>query len=186
MSRRAVVLGGADCVWDDFERLEEMIGQPWPGLVIAVNDAGWAFPRKIDHWVSLEAENFQRKKSWEDRRRSNGYPGGYETWGGIWCTGTDDTELVDHAIPVDLVGSSGYHAAYEVAVRHLFMKRVPICGIPMTGDPHFFDAEPWNGFRSHRFAWERSVEVFNGRIRSMSGWTRDLLGEPTPDWLGLG
>src|SRR5688572_6460764 len=57
----ALLLGGADCVWDDVNALESMLGSTWPGIVIAVNDIGAMWPRRLDHWCSLHMENM----NWE-------------------------------------------------------------------------------------------------------------------------
>ena len=56
---RALVLGGASCLWKDLQALGEMLDGRWPYMVLAVNDSGWAYRFPIDHWVSLHCEKFE-------------------------------------------------------------------------------------------------------------------------------
>ncbi len=177
----ALVLGGAACLWDDLAKPGQLVGGPWPGLALAVNDSGYAYERRIDCWVTLHPANLE---GWMAKREAAGFSMDFETWGGVWRTGTDDSNspLVDHVFPVRRVGSSGYHAV-EVAL-HLGAARVVTCGIPMDGQPHFFGTA-WVSAMAHRDAWAASVKEFDGRVRSMSGWTAELLGTPDAEWLNI-
>ena len=60
----ALILGGADCVWDDLEAVGRLCDVP-SAVVLAVNDVGYAYPGRVDHWCSLHPENFER---WEAKR----------------------------------------------------------------------------------------------------------------------
>ncbi len=179
---RSLVLGGAWNLFDDIAKLEGLTGCVWPDMVLAVNDASYAYPHGIDCLVTLHPKNLE---GWRAKRAAAGFPMEFETWGGVWRTGTDDSNspLVNHVLPVTRVGSSGYHAV-EVAL-HLGCERVVLAGVPMEFGPHFHSKKPWDSPMFHRPAWEESVEDFDDRVRSMSGWTAELLGEPDAEWLGI-
>lgn len=180
--KRAVVLGGAACLWDDLRALNELVGGgAWDGLVIAVNDSGWAYPGHIDHWVSLHPEKFA---AWCALRAANGYPNGYVKWGGLW-PGANDSPLVDRVHPVKEVGSTGLHAAL-IAVGPLGCDRVVLAGTPMDAQRHFTRGQAWDMADFHRDGWTKALPKIEGRVRSMSGWTRELLGEVTTEWLARG
>ena len=94
-----LVLGGSDGLGSDVERLESLLEEPWPGVVVAANNAGVDWPRDLDHWVSFHPEKFQAEDpangtgNWLARRKAMGYSGGYETWA------RRAPALVDHVIP---------------------------------------------------------------------------------------
>ncbi len=180
---RALVLGGGSCLWTDTRALSGLIGGGrWPWTVLAVNDAGWAYRFTIHHWVTLHGEKLP---TWKAMREQAGYSMDFETWGGTWRTGRDESKLeaIDRTVPVDLVGSSGMHAV-EVAL-HLGADRVVVAGIPMDGGGHFWDPTPWDSAMMHREPWESAKPIWGDRVRSMSGWTADLLGVPDRGWLDL-
>ena len=136
----SLVLGSADCLWEDLEALEELVGGPWTGKVYAVNQAGCAYPGRVDYWVSLHQENME---DWMARRRANGYEDAGEVWGGIWRTKRKDIDLlwVDKILPVRLVGSSGFHAV-EISL-HLGEHPTVLAGMPMDRRPHFHSQTDW-------------------------------------------
>ena len=54
----AVVLGGAQCVYDDLARAKALLGEP--DMVIAVKDIGMEYP-KIDYWCSYHIDRMPRE-----------------------------------------------------------------------------------------------------------------------------
>jgi hypothetical protein len=160
---RALVVGGADCLWDDLASL----GGWTPDIVVAVNDAIAAYPHWIDHAATLHPEKLV---GWRLARWRNGGNGDYTTWS------RRNAELVDRILTGWNQGSSGMFAV-GVALE-MGAERVVLAGVPMTETPHFFSAEPWVGVRHHRDAWEKRADEMRGRVVSCSGWTRELLGGP--------
>lgn len=175
----ALCLGGAYCVWEDILAFEKIYGKPWDGLVIAANDIGCHWPRDLDHWVSLHAYKFEK---WIALRKEQGFEDGYVTWG---CK--PDDQFPDYRLSAWGGGSSGMFAA-QVALE-LGCTRVVLMGIPMTQTPHFAETKEsfhvvWVAANAHWRAWGQCRERFGDNVRSMSGKTRELFGEPTTEWLG--
>jgi hypothetical protein len=160
---RALVVGGASCVWDDLAAL----GSWRPDLTIAVNDAIAAYPHRIDHAATLHPEKFG---GWIEERYKRQGNLDFVTWS------RRNPELVDRILTGWNQGSSGMFAV-GVALE-MGAERVILAGVPMTETPHFFNAEPWAGVRHHRDAWEKRADEMRGRVVSCSGWTRELLGGP--------
>lgn len=178
--RWAMVLGGADCVWQDIQWYDEFTFGQWPGLVIAANDIGCHVPT-LDHWVSFHVNKFDE---WRRRRAENGLPPGFATWG--W----KHDQPVNWAVHAWAAGSSGMLAA-QVALE-LGCTKVLLCGIPMTQRAHFAESKEFNSETTvwsesdlHWRSWLRVHELglFEDRVRSVSGRTRDLFGEPNLEWL---
>jgi hypothetical protein len=59
-----------------------------------------------------------------------------------------------------------------------------LAGIPMTSEGgRYDDKKQWPEAIVQRRAWEAHKPELLGRVKSFSGWTRELLGEPTAEWL---
>jgi hypothetical protein len=168
------VLGGAQCLHDD---LRDYAG-PIDGVVAA--NAAMTETEQLDAAVSLHPQ-YWIKKGWLAAREAKGYaPAPLYThdmrrapYGAIH-TG--------YAFPgQEHSGSSGMFAA-KVALIDLGFDIAVLCGIPMSPMPHFTGETHWDG-ASHvpnRYLkrWRDVPEEYTGRIRSMSGATRDLFGAP--------
>lgn len=184
----AVVLGGADTVWDDLKRALELVEDP---VVIAVNDAIGHVEIDIDHGVTLHPEKLVGEfhpvhnpdcVSWIRDRAERGYNTDYETWS------RRDPEWVDHVINHWGAGSSGLFGV--TVAYYLGIERIVLCGVPMTPTSHFDGATGtedgdgnWDEVDVHWPAWEKKEKRLRGRVKSMSGQTRKLLGEPDEKWL---
>lgn len=168
-----LVLGGAACVWDDLAALEQILGETWPGLIIAVNDAIAACPRRIDHAVSLHPDKLP---IWSCERARRGGNADFTTW----SHQNTPAAPVDRDLPLRGSGSSGFHAI-RIA-QHLGCERIVLCGVPMDAGPHFHDGKDWTDVKRYLPAWTQYKHEL-GDVRSMSGNTRTLLGAPTLSWL---
>lgn len=189
-----LILGGANTVWRDVAVLETLIDGYWPGVVIAVNDIGVIWPRRLDHWASVHPEKMSTTVGWKNPR------GGRHGWAGlreskglpsepdIWSNAHGRHHgKIDRVLQQWASGSSGLFA---VAVAYkLGMQRVVLAGTPMDDRGHFTESlvhhpdQAWTSVRSHRKAWETHLPRLRERTRSLSGWTREVLGFPDLGWL---
>jgi hypothetical protein len=174
----ALVLGGAACLQDDLDAalaLGEFDG------VVAANDAGAWWPGLLDGWCSLHP---QKLAKWCAARAERGYPPASRLFGHQNETRkTPGTEYTDHRFPGQLhPGSSGLFAL-KVALYDLGFSRAVCCGMPMDMQPHFYGGQGWNGAKSHLKGWLEALPTIKSRARSMGGWTADLLGWPTAEWV---
>ena len=143
----------------------------WDFLV--VNKLGETFPGAIEHWYSNSAAalgRFMRARRDEYLREfiipmhSHSCENG-ASW--VW--------------PWPAEGTSGLGAALTGAA--LGYDRIAICGMPLDNGPH--NGEPhWRGTKFLTEAapddkhWRLAIDkVLTGRVRSMSGRTRDWLGD---------
>jgi hypothetical protein len=182
--RTALVVGGARCVWRD---LDAALSLGKYDAVLCVNDIGTVFEDRIDFWCTLHPEKF---KPWQAVRAVNGFNNDY-----IAVCHELNPELgkrdnlpridksIDYRYPgMDGSGSSGLFAV-KVAQDHGF-NRIVLAGIPMKADEaHFFDDKVWTERDQFLVAWKIARPAIKDAVRSMSGWTRQLLGAPTSLWL---
>jgi hypothetical protein len=181
---RLVIAGDASCVWTDLEafgcRLDEGKGlvakDGWHFM--AVNKIGETFPGDLEHWYSnaphllnrwKAARRVEYDKEFKPPRHLHSCQPGV-TW--LW--------------PWPALGTSGLGAT--MAGLGLGYSEIMLCGMPLDDGPH--NGEPhWRGTKFSKEApdgldggpelhWRRAIDcAFQGRVRSMSGRTREWLGE---------
>lgn len=157
---RAIILGGAACVWKDLQQL-----QPWPADIIGINEAGRDYTGRLAHWVTLHPEKLGR---WRAGRAGNQ---DYQAHAHRRATGCGPVVLHNH-----WGGSSGLFAV-KVALE-LQYTEIVLCGVPMDPQPHYHRPGRWPAFRLYRRHWAKHLDQIAPHVRSMSGWTRELLGAP--------
>jgi len=174
-----LVLGSAACLPDDLAAYDG----PCDG-VVACNAAGTAWPGRLDAWVTGHPDHML-SKGWLRTRRERGYPDAP-----LWTHDHPHLRRIKRA--PDLTGfhltkcyfpgqhasgSSGLFAA-KVTLLDLGFDDVVLCGVPMMPEPHIDDRAPWPDAVRFRRPWEALSGDIKARMRSMSGWTRELLGGP--------
>jgi hypothetical protein len=74
-------------------------------------------------------------------------------------------------------GSSALLGSF--AAIKLGYNKIILCGCPMEGR-HPNNFQSYNHFQKGWIAYKSEVE---GKVKSMSGWTKEFLGAPTEEWL---
>lgn len=185
----ALVIGSAACWMDDVKAARAMAKFD---AVCCVKRAGIHWPEPFQVWATLHPE-FQ--EDFEKRRKAEGHPGGYE------IVAPPDSELgtagkkkrvdrrVSYLYPgMNASAGSGMYGA-KVMLDSGPEWLAVLAGIPMNDEPHFLKHEawgtkPWTGVTSFLAGFKEMVPHIKGRCKSMSGHTKDILGVPTPEWLG--
>lgn len=168
----ALALGGARSVWSDLAAAEDLLAGR-PRLTIACNDAGQHFTGRLDAWATLHPEKLPR---WRKGRQGNS---DYRVFSHLDHAGARDLELVPETWP----GSSGLYMA-QVALARLDCDGVILCGVPLDPEQEHFHSEgEWKAADGYRRGFLRAFDEVPESIRSMSGWTADLFGRPSSDWL---
>jgi hypothetical protein len=166
-----IILGTASNMWEDFFEALKIDGG---ADLMCLNLAPCFFRQQIEdkkisihHWVSVHPEFFEIADCY--------------LLGEPWKHSTVSTKRTDYVWGVSSEGSSGAFAC-RIALA-LGYKKVILCGIPMDNRPHIYDMPetklPWAEQDHCRSSWEWSkANEFQGRVKSMSGWTKELLGRP--------
>lgn len=176
--RVAIISGSAAGVWD--ERKEAMALARSAGaerVFIAINEAGVHHPDPLHHWASWHIDHlYEKPYEWARKRTENGRRSNYVRWS------PSRGGNVDRVSKLWKGGSSGLFAL-GVALGALELDRAILCGVPMDGRENEFTGRPWGDYERFRSSWTRWAPAFGDRARSLSGWTMELLGEPTEEWL---
>ncbi len=180
MKKTALILGGGDTLWSDLGKAH---GFGRFDATLAINDAVAHYQGPIDYGVTLHPEKMPK---WAKDRHEKGFkkPKHWVCHKAGKCPENDwvtfdmrkDYQWTDFSGS----GSSGLFAV-KTALEEGF-NRIVLCGVPMTQTPHFWDKKPWDQWASFWEAWKHNKPKFKNEVRSFSGNTKELLGEPTLDW----
>ena len=180
-----VICGDAAGVWNDLElfgcRDENGQGKVskngWHFMT--VNKMVEVFPGNIEHCYSNSPSCLQR---FINARRDE-YTSEFERPRHAHAISAG----VEHVWPFSGHGTSGLGAALVAAA--LGYRRIVLCGIPLDDGPHngeppwrrtgFASSEAAGGVRTGRnvYWWKAKELAFEGKVRSMSGRTREWLGD---------
>lgn len=150
-------------------------GEGW--TLVAVNHTARDWPGHVDHWATFHCDLFPR---WIRERAEAGRPAIDRLW-------TADHRVVPPGLTLERAanwgGSSGL-LAVSVALQ-LGAERVVCCGIPLDHEQGHYDNPQvkWREAGNYRRGFVAHQKDMGGRVRSMSGWTAELLGTPTAEWL---
>jgi hypothetical protein len=137
------------------------------------NDTLTIFPDVVDYAGTLHPD---KMAGWERDRVRNKHP---MPFGSTWC---HRSYLGFSHHTKDWQGSSGLFmtkVALEAGFTHIIL-----CGVPMeVAADHILRHKPWNAAPGFLRGWNHRLHSLKPFVRSMSGWTRDNLGEPEILWL---
>jgi SAM-dependent methyltransferase len=172
----AVVIGGGEHWREDLEEAKKLLA----GRRIRyfyVNDQIKTFP-EVGVAVTLHPDKLNGHFAWLQIRQRNALPEPEQ----IWAHRRHPAVTHDTASK-EWQGSTGLFA---VQVAHHYEKhnKVIACGVPMlVEDGHFERHQKWQSAISFRMGWVRHKDELQTYFRSMSGWTAEIFGRPTEDWL---
>lgn len=88
-----------------------------------------------------------------------------------------DRDLVNMIIPCEPPSGSSALLGVLAGIK-LGYQKIIVCGCPLIGvNDKQYD------YANFQKGWTAKFEEIKHKTRSMSGWTRELLGEPTEEWL---
>lgn len=165
-----LVIGTARCVWDDLARLGA-----WDGAAMAINDMIEHYPRRLTDVFSLYPDLLP---GWMATRATRFYgidghrPDTHSHRGGH----------IDRVWPPAVTGGT---SGLGATLAGLMLGHAPVilAGVPMKNMGHYYDPpDAPTGAPEQRHVqlrWDEMAKKFlAGRVFSLSGWTRELLGAP--------
>lgn len=87
---------------------------------------------------------------------------------------------VDIVVPLDVWEGGSSALLGVMAGIKLGYNKIVLCGVPLQGANPGHPGADYSMFQGR---WTEIVSVLCNYVRSMSGWTRQLLGYPTAEWL---
>ena len=172
-----IIAAGGRCVWDDLEKAGMAKNHDAFPHVMCVNEMIMFYPSVVNHaysnnhaflpkWVDTRRDQYQTRYECKIKTHSN-KTGGQYTW------------------PWPGHGTSSLNAVYTGLA--LGYDQIWLCGVPLDDTGHFWEA-PWEKTNFVREVADRDGEIkywgnaarniFDGKVKSLSGRTKDLLGSP--------
>jgi hypothetical protein len=172
MKRLLVVTGAAKEVIDDLSILLRGL-RMFPDFMAIGMDAVDKYTWPILYMATYHSEDIGAAR---DRRNAIGGNTDYKVIHWEPKEGVDIMGKYPH--PKSLKGESGSSALLgcEVALEQLGYEKIVLCGCPLVG-------RALHDYEVYRKGWEQQRELVLGKVKSMSGWTREFLGFPTQEWL---
>ena len=172
----AIIVGGGDRWKEELDEVLRLVGDR-PVTYFYINDQIKSFDQP-GYACTLHPDKLNGHFNWLAVRKKAGLSPPLEVWshrkhGAV----THDTASAEWK------GSSGLFAV-QVARRKGFRKVIG-CGVPMTVEGgHFERRQKWQSAIAFRQGWLTCRNEITPDFRSMSGWTADIFGRPTQEWLG--
>lgn len=171
--RFAIIVGGSECV-DEEVAQAQFLCRGYDLEYFFINDQISHFPDE-GYAISLHPEKIPL---WLNERRQKGYPTPLK----VWCHRQHKNKAMTHVTP-DWGGSSGLFAL-KIAREEEKHDHIILCGVPMKTDAkHFVRRINWTACEAFLRGWRAHTNDLRPYVRSMSGWTRELLGAPDEAFL---
>jgi hypothetical protein len=172
----AIVLGGANDVLAEYEKAAVLCAAAGArSMVLATNDMIEVFAGRIDHAVTLHQE--VKLPIWMDKRAKKELAMPAEVWA------PRAARYVTRTCAQWGQGSVGLYAV-KIALRELGCRCILLCGVPMTLEGnHFRRQRPWKDYHVFRKLWLTHKDEIALHVRSYAGWTAELLGTPTIEFV---
>lgn len=193
--RYAVVLGRHTDVWNELclatQIIRAVAGYDTPITIIATKRAGRDYDGPVHEWASYHPEMF---KAWIAIRAKYKRPPA----GRLWSARSPrvkkpDTEgLAINWIPAQggSSGMLGVQVGLAIGTTHYPneqpIDKILLCGIPLEKTGRYDDNQLWREaelYRDHWIQFFKAHPEHRERVRSFSGWTKELLGAPDNAWL---
>jgi hypothetical protein len=167
--RTLVIIGSAPCVFNDLAKIPGLESCDHMAVGLSSTDK---YSGRIDYIANNHPENIPAIRAVMMQRHEA-------------CSGNYDYKIIGpaHAEGVDIVepyrpptGSSAITGT--LAAIRMGYRKIILAGCPLTGN-----APGGNPYEEFRAGWEDKKLELIGIVKSMSGWTKELLGEPTGEWL---
>lgn len=165
MNRRLVVMGSAACLDEDLERLlGGAHNAPLYDFCAVGLDCADRWLQRIEHAVSYHPKEFP---AFRERRAQAGGNLDYRQHSHSPVAGLD-------LLVWPYFSPSGSSAMLGVEVGiGLGYDRIVVAGAPLEV----------GGYRRFQDGWKVRYDKIKDKTRAMSGFPRELLGEPTQEWL---
>lgn len=169
MDKPLIILGCGRNVWDDMRKAKALTFNPH---VMLVNHMGFLFPHKAHHFASVHPDWFEPVLHFHRGARDDWEPLKFHK-----------PEMYRGHVP-DGADSSLF--ATGVAA-HIGYEKIILCGVPLDEGGHFYDPPGYDKYKylyDHCvYEWKEGIQQWGDKVRSMSGQTKEWMGEPTEEWL---
>lgn len=162
---RVLIVASAPCVWVD---LTAVAGERFD-VVIATSYMMRDCTRPIDYQCTLHVRDFLEMPV----RHSAHVPYKKEAKR-VSVENIDVSDIVYDQVPFRNGSSGLYCVGFALLIGG---DDITLAGSPLSGADHYYGGPVPFKFNAYRPAWEVALPQMLGKVRSLSGWTKELLGD---------
>lgn len=171
-----IVMGSDQCLFDDLAQIKKSV--TLNADYMAINSAGVMYLDYIHHWATYHPHCFPGYECVRRNYKANLDYFSHSHKGHINIeTGK---EMITHIWPLpkvnpgytDFVSGSSTLFGVEVGLN-LGYEKIIVCGAPLCGS-RSDGGDEWETFHE---AWKRALPILKSKVKSMSGWTKQVLDE---------
>lgn len=163
-----LIMGLAPCVWQDVDCLPKGVRFD----ILAINAMSTLYLEPI---LGIVTEHGEKLNEWIKLRKARGGDMRFFTFGPRGEPDSGSSALL------------GVRVAQALGYRRIVLAGVPLAGVESFGIEHEIlttgGQNRGGSYSMFRVGWEEGIDALRDEVRSMSGWTRELLGEPSAAWL---
>jgi len=171
-----VVVGTAWCMEEDFQKAKGLLGTNEYDVMV-LNLAIIAFHKRdirLKHWATLHEEFFAIRQYFT--LKHDVVTHGHRPKPNVNCL---------WRIP-NIGGTSAHFATYLGLL--MGYEKIILCGCPLDNKGHFYDEKKDSGCcfddKGIQMTWQQTKQDKLGdSVRSFSGFTKEILGEPNGGWI---
>lgn len=164
MTRTCLIVGGSENVFEEARLARQSL---LIDAVIAVKRVGAVWPGVLLAWATLHPEQFPAL--WAQRQEA-----GLPTVEDVWCHRAGHPGFRWYPEKGGTTGLFAVHIAREI----YGFERIVLAGIPLDASGYFDRPGTLDGLDRYRGAWLRDKPYLAPYVRSMSGWTQEVFGDP--------
>jgi hypothetical protein len=165
-----IICGSAGCLWADLEKARNIRALDH-AHVGCINETALYYPYFFEYWFSYHSEKFPGLRPYV-----KGFPR---------TVSIKQGEEVDELFNIPGFDCSDSGLMATVIGLKMGYTKIVLCGMPIDNSPKFYSPSQEHilGATNIQKIWEKEISLFNGRVRSFSGNTLKMLGEPTEEWI---
>lgn len=172
--RTLIVTGAAPCVREDIAAFLSLRGgsqTPWQSYdFMAIGlDAVDKYDWNVKYFATYHPSEILEAK---ERRAAKGGNTDYKVIAHVQHEG-----LVDMIVPFDPPSGSSSLLGVLAGIQ-MGYEKIIVCGCPLAGKN-----DKGYDYANFRDGWKAKYDEIKAFARSMSGWTRELLGSPDEAWI---
>ena len=183
-NRAVIICGSASGMWDQLASAVNLVGINEHIRIAGLNVAGIFVPH-LDDWFITSMCNVKPMIGVRESISPVGDCGMSETT--VHTPGQVFLPTLCEKHRYWPVTTKGTISMFAIRVlSSMGYNRMILAGVPLDDKAGYFYRAPWEQFgmsAESRAYWVEAVAQLKPYVRSMGGWTQELLGAPTLEWL---
>ncbi len=175
MKNGIIICGAAPCMEEDLSRIPNP--EAWDFLAVGM-DAIARVPYPLRFLATFHPDDIAISRV---RRKAAGGNLDYKV---IGHRSQDNIDIVvnERNMAVTFSGANSGSSALlgTLACVKLGYERIILCGCPLENEERGGKIKEYENYRK---GWQKHLDLYVGKVKSMSGWTMQFLGPPPEEWL---